>query len=43
MNFYLESDSGVSVGVWQILPASLVEESDGKGLDWWDKRLSDGK
>ena len=43
MNFYLESDSGVSVGVWQILPASLVEESEGKGLDWWDTRLGDGR
>jgi len=42
-NFYLESDSGVSVGVWQILPGSLVEESEGKELDWWDNQLSDGR
>jgi len=42
-NFYLESDPGVSVGVWQILPVSLVEESEGKELGWWDNQLSDGR
>jgi len=42
-NFYLESDPGVSVGVWHILPVSLVEESEGKELGWWDNQLSDGR
>ena len=42
-NFYLETESGVSVGVWHILPLSLVGESEGKGLDWWDTRLGDGR
>ena len=42
-NFYLETDSGVQVGVWQILPLTLVEDSEGKELDWWDTQLSDGR
>ena len=42
-NFYLETDSGVKVGVWQILPVSQVEEAEGKELDWWDNQLSDGR
>ena len=42
-NFYLETESGVSVGVWQILPLSLVGVAEGKGFDWWDTRLGDGR
>ena len=42
-NFYLETDSGVQVGVWQILPLTLVEDSEGKELDWWDTQLNDGR
>ena len=26
-NFYLETDPGIVVGIWHILPRSLVEES----------------
>jgi hypothetical protein len=29
-NFYLETDSNVEVGVWHILPQSLVKQSIGK-------------
>ena len=44
-NFYLETDPGVTVGVWQILPDSQVEESDGisEESDWWDRQLNDGR
>ena len=42
-NFYLETESGVQVGVWQVLPSSLVEHSDDKDSDWWDAQLNDGR
>lgn len=42
-NFYLESEPGVSVGVWHILPQSSVDESAGKDLDWWETALGDSR
>lgn len=27
MNFYLESDKGIKIGVWHVLPLSMVEKS----------------
>ena len=33
----------MNVGVWQILPVDLVEEAEGKGLDWFDTQLGDGR
>jgi len=42
-NFYLETEPGVQVGVWQVLPRSLVEHSDDKDSDWWDAQLNDGR
>lgn len=42
-NFYLETDPGVQVGIWQILPSSLVEHSEDKDSDWWDAQLNDGR
>jgi len=42
-NFYLETEPGVQVGVWQVLPRSLVEHSEDKDSDWWDAQLNDGR
>jgi len=42
-NFYLETEPGVQVGVWQVLPSSLVEHSEDKDSDWWDAQLNDGR
>merc|ERR1719204_3086621 len=41
-NFYLETEPGVQVGVWQVLPRSLVKHSEDKDSDWWDAQLNDG-
>jgi len=38
-NIYLETEPGVKVGVWQILPQSLVEESQGKDDSWYESQL----
>ncbi|CAL8139900.1 unnamed protein product [Orchesella dallaii] len=43
-NFYLLTQEDVSVGVWHILPRSLIQESKGKESKFWeDSMRSSGK
>lgn len=42
-NFYLNTEEGVSVGVWHTLPASQWEEAAGRGPDWYQETLGDGR
>lgn len=42
INMYLTPEEGISVGVWQSVPESRWKEAQGKGLDWYQKSLSDG-
>lgn len=42
VNMYLTSEEGISLGVWQTVPESRWKEAQGKGLDWYQKALSDG-
>jgi len=42
-NFYLETEPGVQVGVWHILPQSLIGEAEGKTSEWYDETLSDDR
>uniref|UniRef100_A0A3Q3WUZ4 AB hydrolase-1 domain-containing protein n=1 Tax=Mola mola TaxID=94237 RepID=A0A3Q3WUZ4_MOLML len=41
-NFYLNTEKGVSVGVWHTLPASQWEDAAGKGPEWYQETLGDG-
>ncbi|KAM3595467.1 uncharacterized protein V6R79_023910 [Siganus canaliculatus] len=40
-NFYLDTEEGVSVGVWHTLPASQWKEAAGKSLEWYRETLGD--
>ncbi|XP_026282641.1 lysophosphatidylserine lipase ABHD12 isoform X2 [Frankliniella occidentalis] len=41
-NFYLTTDEGVKLGVWHILPASLINESKSEhSEDWFNTQLKD--
>jgi len=42
-NTYLETEPGVRVGIWHILPQSLTEEAEGKSEEWFDERLGDDR
>ena len=44
-NFYLTTDEGVKLGVWQVLPNSLVNQSQGinNKEEWYKNQLQDGK
>ncbi|XP_028251574.1 monoacylglycerol lipase ABHD12-like [Parambassis ranga] len=42
-NFYLNTDQGVSVGVWHTLPASQWEKAAGKSPEWYRETLGDGR
>lgn len=42
-NFYLKTDSKVEVGVWQILPNDLIEESKDKDVKWFEQSLGKEK
>ncbi|XP_069573822.1 lysophosphatidylserine lipase ABHD12-like isoform X1 [Brachyistius frenatus] len=42
-NFYLDTEEGVSVGVWHTLPASQWEEATGKSPEWYRETLGDGR
>lgn len=42
INMYLTPEEGISLGVWQTVPESRWKEAQGKGLDWYQKSLSDG-
>ncbi|KAM7403516.1 hypothetical protein PAMA_004124 [Pampus argenteus] len=41
-NFYLNTEEGVSVGVWHTLPASQWEAAAGKSPEWYRETLGDG-
>ncbi|XP_042357316.1 lysophosphatidylserine lipase ABHD12-like [Plectropomus leopardus] len=41
-NFYLDTEEGVSVGVWHTLPASQWEEAAGRSPEWYWETLGDG-
>ncbi|XP_045918298.1 lysophosphatidylserine lipase ABHD12-like [Micropterus dolomieu] len=41
-NFYLDTEEGVSVGVWHTLPASQWEEAVGRSPKWYRETLRDG-
>ncbi|XP_047466173.1 lysophosphatidylserine lipase ABHD12-like [Mugil cephalus] len=41
-NFYLNTEEGVSVGVWHTLPASQWEQAAGKSPEWHQETLGDG-
>uniref|UniRef100_A0A8C9Z773 AB hydrolase-1 domain-containing protein n=1 Tax=Sander lucioperca TaxID=283035 RepID=A0A8C9Z773_SANLU len=42
-NFYLNTEDGVSVGVWHTLPASQWEDAPGKSPEWYKETLGDGR
>ncbi|XP_044230288.1 lysophosphatidylserine lipase ABHD12-like [Thunnus albacares] len=42
-NFYLNTEEGVSVGVWHTLPASQWEASAGRSPEWYQETLGDGR
>ncbi|XP_073729239.1 lysophosphatidylserine lipase ABHD12 [Misgurnus anguillicaudatus] len=42
INFYLEPEAGVRVGVWFTVPKHKWKESQGQDLSWYEKALGDG-
>ncbi|KAI3367505.1 hypothetical protein L3Q82_026358 [Scortum barcoo] len=42
-NFYLNTEEGISVGVWHTLPASQWEDASGKSPEWYQETLGDGR
>ena len=42
VNFYLDTPDGAKIGVWHVLPASMVEESRGQSRDWFELQLAKG-
>ncbi|XP_076605161.1 lysophosphatidylserine lipase ABHD12-like [Chaetodon auriga] len=42
-NFYLNTEEGISVGVWHTLPASQWEKAAGKSPEWYWETLGDGR
>ncbi|KAM9341449.1 lysophosphatidylserine lipase ABHD12-like [Symphorus nematophorus] len=42
-NFYLDTEEGVSVGVWHALPASQWEGAAGRSPEWYRETLGDGR
>uniref|UniRef100_A0A3Q0RQR7 AB hydrolase-1 domain-containing protein n=1 Tax=Amphilophus citrinellus TaxID=61819 RepID=A0A3Q0RQR7_AMPCI len=41
-NFYLNTEEGISVGVWHTLPASQWEKSARRSPEWYQETLGDG-
>lgn len=41
-NFYLNTEDGISVGVWHTLPASQWEKSARRSPEWYQETLGDG-
>ncbi|XP_039993168.1 lysophosphatidylserine lipase ABHD12-like [Xiphias gladius] len=41
-NFYLNTEEGISVGVWHTLPVNQWEEAVGKNPEWYWETLGDG-
>jgi abhydrolase domain-containing protein 12 len=42
-NFYIQTDLKVEVGVWQILPQDLINQSKNKSKAWFEQALSNGQ
>lgn len=42
-NLYLESEPGIKIGLWQVLPSSRESEGEGEDEEWWSSALGDGK
>ncbi|KAG7272750.1 hypothetical protein CRUP_031074 [Coryphaenoides rupestris] len=42
-NLYLPTEPGVSVGVWHTLPISQWEKAAGRGPEWYQEALGDGR
>ncbi|XP_076013395.1 lysophosphatidylserine lipase ABHD12-like [Genypterus blacodes] len=42
-NFYLDTEEGISVGVWHTLPANQWEGATGRGPEWYRETLGDGR
>ncbi|XP_035023852.1 lysophosphatidylserine lipase ABHD12 [Hippoglossus stenolepis] len=42
-NFYLNTEEGISVGVWHTLPASQWDDAAGKSPEWHQETLGDGR
>ncbi|XP_006812381.1 lysophosphatidylserine lipase ABHD12-like [Saccoglossus kowalevskii] len=42
-NIHIKSTDDVTLGIWQILPKSLLESSQEKTSEYYEKALSDGK
>lgn len=42
-NFYLNTEEGISVGVWHTLPASQWDEAAGKSAEWYQETLGDDR
>ncbi|KAF7664830.1 hypothetical protein LDENG_00163930, partial [Lucifuga dentata] len=42
-NFYLNTEEDISVGVWHTLPASQWERATGRGPEWYQETLGDGR
>ncbi|XP_035530066.1 lysophosphatidylserine lipase ABHD12-like [Morone saxatilis] len=42
-NFYLDTEEGISVGVWHTLPASQWEKAAGRSPEWYRETLGDGR
>lgn len=40
-NIYLPTDPGVKVGLWHILPQSLIGDAEGKSDEWYEESLGD--
>lgn len=41
-NFYLDTEEGVSVGVWHTLPAGRYDDAAEKTAEWYEDTLGDG-
>ncbi|KAL0964252.1 hypothetical protein UPYG_G00321350 [Umbra pygmaea] len=42
VNMYLQSEHGISLGVWHTVPESQWKEAQGKDLEWYQKSLGYG-
>ncbi|XP_032818366.1 lysophosphatidylserine lipase ABHD12-like isoform X1 [Petromyzon marinus] len=42
-NFYIQPESGVTLGVWHTVPASLGQQARGKDSGWYEDSLGSGR
>ncbi len=43
VNLYLDTPDGAKIGLWHVVPESMVEEAEGKPRDWYELQLSGGR